>query len=99
MLQTAQVAQIDPERLSFTNSIHLILDAMPLFQLVRETDHDKLWTWLMDWITYFQLPPRRDRSNPRVIKRQQSRFNRKRSQHFNPPQPSKSFRDAIVVLT
>lgn len=99
MLRTAQVQNIDPDRLSFTNSIHLIVDAIPLFQIVAPSDYPQLWQWLMDWISYFQLPPRRDRSNPRVIKRQQSRFNRKRPEHLNIPPPTKSFREAIVMLT
>jgi hypothetical protein len=99
MLRTAEAQNIDPDRLSFTNSIHLIVDALPLFQLVSASDYPRLWHWLMDWISYFQLPPRRDRSNPRVIKRQQSRFNRKHPQHLNPPQPSKPIREAIVMLT
>ena len=99
MLRTAEAQNIDPDRLSFTNSIHLIVDALPLFQLVSASDYPRLWHWLMDWISYFQLPARRDRSNPRVIKRQQSRFNRKHPQHLNPPQPSKPIREAIVMLT
>jgi len=99
LLRTADHAQLDPDRLSFMNSIHLILDAMPLFQLVHETEHPRLWGWLRQWLLYFQLPPRRNRTNPRVIKRQQSRFPRKRSQHLNPPQPSKTFSEAIVMLT
>lgn len=99
MLRTAQSQNIDPDRLSFTNSIHLILDALPLFQLVAPSDYPRLWQWLADWISYFQLPPRRDRSNPRVIKRQQSRFSRKREKHLKIPLPTKPFREAIVMLT
>lgn len=99
MLRTAHMAQIDPDRLSFTNSFHLILDALPLFDLIETTQHQQLWHWLMNWITYFQLPPRQDRSNPRVVKRQQVKFPRKRDKHLNLPQPSKPFREAIVVLS
>lgn len=99
MLRTAQTCELDPDRLSFTNSIHLIIDALPLFELAAQENYDGLWQWLMSWMSYFQLPPRRDRSNPRVIKRQQVKFPRKRKKHLDLPQPSKPFREAIVVLT
>lgn len=99
MLRTAHYAQLDPDRLSFTNTIHILTDALGLFQLLDTQDPEQLWHWLMDWIVYFQLPERRDRSNPRVVKRQQSRFNRKRPEHLNPPPPTKPFQEAIVILT
>lgn len=99
MLRTAQHHQLDPDRLSFTHTIHLIVDALPLFELVAPSQQQALWDWLMSWIRYFQLPPRRDRSNPRVVKRQQSRFSRKRAEHRHLPQPSRPFRNAIVLLT
>lgn len=99
MLRTALEGQLDPDRLSFTNTIHILTDALPLFQLVDPQDYPLLWHWVMNWIAYFQLPERRDRSNPRVVKRQQSRFNRKQAQHLNPQQPTKSFREAIVMLS
>jgi hypothetical protein len=44
-----------------------------------------------------RLPPRRPRSNPRVVKRTQSNFKRKRAEHFQPPVPQLSFRDAVVI--
>lgn len=99
MLRTAQAHHLDPDSLSFTNSIHLIVDALPLFQLVAPPDYPQLWQWLMDWIVYFQLPPRRDRSNPRVVKRTQSRFPRKQVLHLHVPPPTTTFSEAIVMLT
>jgi hypothetical protein len=43
------------------------------------------------------LPERRDRVNPRVIKRKMSNWPKKRPQHLRPPQPTKPFRDSIVI--
>lgn len=34
-----------------------------------------------------RLPPRRDRCNPRVVKRKMSNFHLKRPDHANPPRP------------
>lgn len=99
MLRTATYSQIDPDRLSFTSTIHILTDALPLFQLVNPHLHTRLWHWIHDWVSYFQLPPRRNRSNPRVIKRVQSRFPKKQPHHFKRPPHTKTFREAIVILT
>ncbi len=40
---------------------------------------------------------RRNRINPRVIKRKMSNWRKKRPEHRNYPQPHKGFRDAIVM--
>ena len=42
--------------------------------------------------------PRRNRINPRVIKRKMSNWMKKRPEHRNYPQPTKDFRAAIVLL-
>ena len=44
------------------------------------------------------LPPRRDRINPRVIKRKMSKWKKKQAHHRNYPQPTQAFIDTIVVL-
>jgi hypothetical protein len=44
------------------------------------------------------LPERRNRINPRVIKRKMSNWKKKRPEHRRYPQPSKEFRKAIVML-
>ena len=45
-----------------------------------------------------RLPPRRLRSNPRVVKRKMSNFKLKRAEHQLWPQPTvRSFREAIEV--
>ena len=99
MLQTAEAHNLDPDRLSFTSTIHLLVDTLPVFQLMPAAAYERLWHWLRRWIIYFQLPPRRNRSNPRVVRRQQVKFARKRDKHRTHRQPSKPFRDAIVLLT
>jgi hypothetical protein len=99
MRGAAQHAQRDPDRLSFVATVHLVVAALPLFQLAPSAAHDRLWRWLMDWIVYFHLPPRQDRINHRVIKKHRAKFPRKRPEHFAVPQPTRPFRDAVVMLT
>ena len=48
---------------------------------------DRLLTDLLDQIARCRLPPRRDRSYPRVVKWRQLPFNPKRPKHAHPPKP------------
>ena len=59
-----------------------------------------LYQRLLRDIARKRLPPRRLRSNPRVVKRKMSNFKLKRAEHLAWPQPSaRSFREAIEVNT
>jgi hypothetical protein len=97
MHDAALVADIDPDRLSFINSVRLVCDALADFQLVHPDDHPRLWLRLLQDITQFQLPSRDNRINPRVIKRKMSKFRKKRPEHFRPPKP-KPFMVGLVLL-
>jgi hypothetical protein len=66
--------------------------------VVDPVDHPRLWQRLLCDIVAFRLPEREDRSNPRVVKRKMSNFKRKRPEHWNPPKPTKTFRNAVVLL-
>ena len=48
-------------------------------------------------ILFEPLPPRRLRTNPRVVKRKMSSFGVKRSEHRRWPQPSREPRETIEV--
>lgn len=99
MLDTATANDLDPDRLSFIEAVHLIVDVLPIFQLIPKLYHSHLFGWMQQWLIHFELPLRRDRTNPRVIKRQRTKFPRKRSRHFKTPQPTKPFQEAVVLLT
>ncbi len=98
MHRAATLHSLDPDRLSFINSIGLITDAISEFQLVDSCDHHLLWTRLWHDILHFKNPPRENRINPRVVKQPVSKFSRKRPEHFRLPKLNKLFRDAVVVL-
>jgi hypothetical protein len=44
------------------------------------------------------LPARRNRVNPRVIKRKMSNWRKKRPEDQHCPQPTKKFRQSVVLL-
>ena len=89
---------LDPDRLSFTNALELVRDAISDFQLVAPEAHPRLYQRLLDDIAHYQLPPRANRINPRVVKRKMSKFNRKRPEHQHWPQPTRPFHQAVAVL-
>lgn len=97
MHQAARAHDLDPDRLSFVNALRRLNDAIPEFQLVDPADQPRLWARLLSDIARFRLPERENRSNPRVVKRKMSNFKLKRPPHRHWPQPTRMFRDAILL--
>jgi len=98
MYQAAQQEGIAPTRLSFTRSLHLIGESVHDFVLVGEKAHPQLYARLLKDLARQRLPERRRRGYPRVVKRKMSNFDLKRAQHKNLQQPTKPFREAIVLI-
>jgi hypothetical protein len=98
MHEAALAADIDPDRLSFVHALEVIKDAIPEFQMVALEQREQLYQRLLRDIAAEPLPERRLRINPRVIKRKMSNFKKKRPEHYNWPQPARSFREAVAVI-
>jgi hypothetical protein len=90
--------RLDPDRLSFVASLRFIRAAIPEFQLVDPALHDRLWRRLLRDIVRHALPLRRNRTQPRVVKRKMSNFKLKRPEHRAVPQPTQPFSEVVVVL-
>ena len=79
MYDAARQAKIDPDRLSFTHTLHVIqrkVITQALFSL-----NDSLRRMILKEILEEIAPPRKYRSNPRVVKRKMSKFPVKRQCH------------------
>jgi hypothetical protein len=95
MHDAAVVASQDPDRLSFIDSLRVLQCQLP------ESPQVAIETWyqrLLREVWRQRLRPRRNRWYPRVIKRKMSNWMKKRPEHRNPPQPTKPFREAVVLL-
>ena len=92
-----QIGQ-SPDRVSFTRTIRVVADATVAFQLAAPELLPGLHRRLLKDITRELLPSRRLRSHPRVIKRKMSNFPLKRSKHRNRSQPTRLFRDTVVLI-
>jgi len=98
MHQAALQVQVPPDRLSFVNSVRILREAVFQAQIVATSQSRDWYQRLLHDIGREQLPKRDNRCNPRVIKRKMSKFDLKREQHYNWPQPTKPFADALVLL-
>jgi hypothetical protein len=72
--QSACATGQDPDRLSFTHAVQLIQCYTPDCQRARRSALARLQTLLRHDLSTCRLPPRRDRANPRVVKRRRSNF-------------------------
>jgi hypothetical protein len=98
MHQAACQANLDPDRLSFVHALRMIADAIPEFQMVALDQLDQLYARLLQDIADGRIPARRQRSNPRVVKRKMSNFRLKRPEHQHWPQPTLSFRQSVALI-
>jgi hypothetical protein len=98
MHEAAVQAGVAPDRLSFVNAVRIIRNAVFEAQIVAQSQFALWYARLLRDIAREQLPQRDNRCNPRVVKRKMSNFDLKREQHRHPPQPTKPFAEAILVL-
>ncbi len=98
MVQAAREAGLPPTRLSFTATLRIIREMVPQMQRTAAADQPRLYRQLLADVAARPLPPRVNRANPRVIKRKMSNFGVKQPRHRHWPQPTKPFREAVVLL-
>jgi hypothetical protein len=97
MATSAAQAGLDPDRLSFTHALHVLEDALVLLPLVPSSARPCFWQQVLAELRQSStlLPPRRLRFNPRVLKRGQRKFRRKRSHHHGLSLKHRSFSDIL----
>jgi hypothetical protein len=97
MCEAARRNNLPPRRLSFTGTLKVLRCRLPECPKSRKG----LRRWYEDLLAEIAeevLPERRNRINPRVIKRKMSNWRKKRPEHRRYPQPTKKFRQSIVML-
>ena len=98
MHEAAYLVAIDPDRLRFTHALQVIQDAISEFQMTAPELLPQLYQRMLRDIAAERLPERRQRTNPRVVKRKMSKFHLKRPEHRHWPQPTCSFREAVALI-
>ena len=97
MVEAAVQQQLPPRRMSFTATLKILRCRIPEYP-ARPSAQRRWWSDLLAEISDEPLPPRRDRINPRVIKRKMSKWKKKRPHHYHYPQPTMHFRQSIRML-
>jgi Insertion element 4 transposase N-terminal/Transposase DDE domain len=97
MFQAALEAKTDPLSISFVGTLKILrcrIGACPRGKAAQR----RWWRNLVQEVAEEVLPPRRNRINPRVIKRKMSKWKKKRPRHRDSPQPIRPFADTIIVV-
>jgi Insertion element 4 transposase N-terminal/Transposase DDE domain len=99
MFQAAQKVGLDPDRLSFTGCFHILQCRLPECD-ARTPQSFQQWCESLLWeLARERTEPRRNRINPRVIKRKMSKWLKKRPQHRHPSRLTKTFAESVVMVT
>jgi len=96
MQEAAASRGLDPQRMSFTGALKILRCRLPECPASRR-GRGRWYHNLVAKIAEEVLPERRDRVNPRVIKRKMSNWRKKRPEHRHYPQPTKRFAESIVM--
>lgn len=97
MLQAAQTDPIDVDRLSFTGCFQILQCRLPECDS-RTPETFAQWLAGLLWeMRQEVIEPRRNRINPRVIKRKMSKWPKKRPQHRSVPPVKKRFVETVVM--
>ena len=97
MFTAAETAQLDPDRLSFTGCFQILQCRLPECPSPTSSSFTEWFEAVIAEMRQEQIPPRRNRVNPRVIKRKMSKWDKKRASHRRPPPLRKSFEQSVVI--
>jgi len=98
MFEAAQSIQIDPDRLSFTGCFQILKCRLPECNAATPQSLEEWYRGLLWEMQREQTEPRRNRVNPRVIKRKMSNWRKKRPEHRHPPPMTKTFLESVVMI-
>ena len=97
MLAAAKQAGLDTDRLSFKGCFQILKTRLPECHAGTVTSFEE-WCDAVVWeMSNEKIPPRRNRINPRVIKRKMSRWNKCRPEHRKLKPLTKTFADTVVM--
>ena len=97
MFEAAATVDLDPDRLSFTGCFQILKCRLPECQGKTPAELESWYKAILWEVQRERTEPRRNRINPRVIKRKMSKWKKKRPQHHRLPPLKKSFRDSVVM--
>jgi len=97
MLAAAQQECLDVDRLSFTGCLQILQARLPECDSTTPQCLNRWYRLLLAEMAQEQLGPRRNRVNPRVVKRKMSKFAKKRPEHRRRPPLKKNFAETVLI--
>ena len=100
MFEAAQAAGLDPDRLSFLGCFQILKCRLPECNSATPQSFAAWYQGLLWEMQHERTDDavRRNRINPRVVKRKMSKFKKKRPQHRRLPPLKKTFAETVVML-
>ena len=98
MLRAAETVQLDPDRLSFTGCFQILKCRLPECDSSTPQSFEGWYQALLWELQNERTDERRNRINPRVIKRKMSKWKKKRPEHQRLPPLNKTFDESVVML-
>jgi hypothetical protein len=98
MFEAAAAVNLDPDRLSFTGCFQILRCRLPECDSKTAASFEA-WYQAMLWeMQGERTDPRRNRINPRVIKRKMSKWKKARPEHRRLPPLKKTFPETVVMI-
>lgn len=98
MCEAAATAALAPDRLSFTGCFQVLKCRLPECDARTPATFEAWYRGLLWEMQGERTDPRRNRINPRVIKKPQSNWKKKRPEHRRLPPLKKTFEEAVVMI-
>ena len=97
MCEAAATAGLDPDALSFTGCFQILKCRLPECQSETPATFEAWYRGVLWEMQTERTDPRRNRINPRVIKRKMSKWKKKRPEHRHLPPLKKTFPETVVM--
>ncbi len=97
MFEAAGTVGLDPDRLSFLGCFQILKCRLPECNSSNPQAFAEWYRGLLWEMQEERIEPRRNRINPRVIKRKMSKWKKKRPEHRRLPPLKKTFPETVVM--
>ena len=97
MCEAAATSGLDPDALSFTGCFQILKCRLPECEGKTPATFESWYRGVLWEMQTERTDPRRNRINPRVIKRKMSKWKKKRLEHRHLPPLKKTFPEAVVM--
>ena len=98
MAVAAATVELDPDRLSFTGCLHILRCRLPESAGLGGAALRQWYEGLLWEMSEERTEPRRNRINPRVVKRKMSKYRKKRPEHRPVAPLTKTFVESVVMI-